>query len=119
MTAYTELKKGFELGPWQVLPDRGLLRDGEEEQHVEPLPMDVLVVLASHPGEVVSPDLLIDEVWDGRPVTDEVITRCISVLRRSLGDDARNPTYIETVQKRGYRLKMPVKVKRLILVQVI
>jgi len=114
MTAYTELKKGFELGPWQVLPDRGLLRDGEEEQHVEPLPMDVLVVLASHPGEVVSPDLLIDEVWDGRPVTDEVITRCISVLRRSLGDDARNPTYIETVQKRGYRLKMPVKGSQLV-----
>ena len=54
---------------------------------VSRLPMDVLVVLASHPGEVVSPDLLIDEVWDGRPVTDEVITRCISVLRRSLGEE--------------------------------
>ncbi|GMR17123.1 MAG: hypothetical protein BMS9Abin32_181 [Gammaproteobacteria bacterium] len=109
MTAYEDLKKGFELGPWQVLPDRGLLRNAEVEQHVEPLPMDVMVVLAARQGEVVGPELLVEEVWSGRPVTDEVITRCISVLRRALGDDARNPTFIETVQKRGYRLKEPVK----------
>ena len=109
MTANSELKKGFVLGVWQVLPDRGLLRDGDTEQHVEPLPMDVLVALAARQGDVVGPDVLVEEVWGGRPVTDEVITRCISLLRRGLGDDARHPSYIETVQRRGYRLKMPVE----------
>ena len=63
MTTYTELKNGFVVGPWEVLPDRGLLRDGEHEEHLEPLVMDVLVVLASYQGDVVSKDTLIEVVW--------------------------------------------------------
>jgi len=108
MPTYTELMRGFEFGPWQVIPDRGLIRDGEDEHHIEPLVMDVFVVLASYGGEVVTKDQLIAEVWDGRPQTDDVITRCISALRKGLGDDAKNPRYVETVQRRGYRVMMPV-----------
>ena len=66
--------------------------------------MDVFVVLASHDGEVVTKDQLIEEVWDGRPQTDDVITRCISALRKGLHDDAKHPKYVETVQRRGYRV---------------
>ena len=72
--------------------------------------MDVLVLLASKQGEVVHKEQLVEEVWDGRPVADEVITRCIAVLRKALGDNARNPTYIENVPKIGYRIMMPVVV---------
>ncbi len=71
--------------------------------------MDVLVVLASHRGGVVTRDQLVDAVWDGRFVADETIVAKIKILRNKLGDDSRNPKYIETVQKRGYRLKMPVE----------
>jgi DNA-binding winged helix-turn-helix (wHTH) protein/TolB-like protein/Tfp pilus assembly protein PilF len=102
------LRKGFGLGSWQVLPDRGLLRDGAAEIHVEPLPMDVLVVLAAHQGDVVSKDQLVDAVWKGRPVSDEVITRCISLIRRALGDDAKAPKFVENVPRRGYRLMLPI-----------
>ena len=108
MPTYTELMRGFEYGPWSVLPDRGLIRDGEKERKLEPLVMDVFVVLASHHGEVVTKDQLVDEVWDGRPQTDDVITRCVSALRRGLGDSAKSPKYIETVQRRGYRVMLPV-----------
>lgn len=108
MPSYTELMRGFEFGPWQVLPERGLVRQGPEESHVEPLVMDVFVVLASHGGDVVTKDQLIEAVWGGRPQTDDVITRCISALRRVLKDDARNPVFIETVQRRGYRVMQPV-----------
>ena len=108
MPTYTELMRGFEFGPWEVIPERGLVRDGETRVHIEPLVMDVFVVLASHGGEVVTKDQLIEAVWDGRPQTDDVITRCISALRKALGDSAREPRYIETVQRRGYRIMMPV-----------
>lgn len=108
MPTFTELMRGFEFGPWNVLPERGLIQDGDIERKIEPMVMDVFLVLACHGGNVVTKDQLIDEVWDGRPQMDDVITRCITVLRRALGDDAKAPTYIETLQKRGYRVMLPV-----------
>lgn len=108
MPTVDELRTGFEIEQWQVLPNRGLFLQGDAETHIEPLPMDVLLVLASRAGEVVSKDELVQAVWGGRPVSDEVITRCISIIRRTLGDDARAPVFVENVPRRGYRLKCPV-----------
>ena len=107
--SFTDLQGGFELGPWTVVPERGLLRQGEIEEHLEPMVMDVLVVLASRQGGVVTRDQFVAAVWNGRATTDEAIAAKIATLRHKLGDDSRNPKYIETVQKRGYRLKMPVE----------
>ena len=64
---------------------------------------DALVLLATHPGQLVSKDRFMDEVWRGIPVTDEALTQAIRTLRRALGDDAANPRFIETVPKHGYR----------------
>lgn len=69
--------------------------------------MDVLVALASNAPEPVSRTELLDTVWAGTVVTDGVISRCISLLRESLGDDRSRPRFIETLSKNGYRL-MPV-----------
>jgi len=108
MPSQEQLMKGFNFGRWAVLPERGLIRDGDDEKHIEPLVMDVFVVLASHDGQVVNRDQLVTDVWDGRAVTDEVITRCIAVLRRNLGDDAKAPQFIETLPRRGYRTMQPI-----------
>jgi len=107
--SFTDLQRGFELGPWTVIPERDLLRQGEVEEHLEPMVMDVLVVLASRQGGVVTKDQLVAAVWNGRATADEAIAAKIATLRHKLGDDSRNPEYIETVTKRGYRLKMPVQ----------
>jgi DNA-binding winged helix-turn-helix (wHTH) protein/TolB-like protein/Tfp pilus assembly protein PilF len=104
------LMQGFQMGPWFVLPERGLLRLDDDETHLEPLVMDVLVALAACQGDVLSNDQLIDAAWGGRAVTDDVIVRCIAVLRRNLGDKARDPEYIENIPRRGYRLKVPITV---------
>lgn len=64
---------------------------------------DALALLVSRPGELVTKDLFMDQVWHGIPVTDEALTQCIRTLRRTLGDDAANPRFIETVPKHGYR----------------
>jgi TolB-like protein len=76
---------------------------------MEPKVMDVLIALASRPGEVIERTELVNEVWGGRAVTDEPLTRCIAELRRILKDSRREPSYVETVPKRGYRLVAPVK----------
>ena len=61
------------------------------------------------PGQLVSKDRFLDEVWRGIPVTDEALTQCIRTLRKQLGDDAARPRFIETVPKHGYRFIAPVQ----------
>jgi len=71
---------------------------------VEPKVMEVLLCLADAPGEVVSRETLLDRVWQGAYVSDDVVTRSIGQLRRIFGDDMERPRVIETIRKRGYRL---------------
>lgn len=71
--------------------------------------MDVLVALARRGGEPASKDELIDEVWQGRAVSDDALTVTIYELRKLLGDNARSPIFIETIPGRGYRWLPPVE----------
>jgi TolB-like protein/Tfp pilus assembly protein PilF len=66
--------------------------------------MEVLVCLAQRAGEVVPREEMIQTVWPGTFVTDDVLKRCVSELRHAFEDDAREPRFIETIPKRGYRL---------------
>ncbi len=100
----TRLESGFTLGPWDVRPQLGTLRGPDGEVRVEPKVMGVLVCLAEHAGEVVTRDQFVDHVWQGRIVSDEVLSRCISLLRTRLGDNPREPRFIQTLPKIGYRL---------------
>lgn len=107
--AGTARPTGFVVGEWTVAPSRNLLVHGEEQVRVEPRVMDVLVFLADRADQAVSKEVLIEHVWNGRYVTDDVLTVTIYALRKALGDDARHPRYIETVSRRGYRLIAPVR----------
>ncbi len=71
--------------------------------------MDVLVCLAERAGEVVTRQEIIDQVWATEFISDNTLTHAITELRNALGDDARNPSFIETIHRRGYRLIAPVK----------
>jgi DNA-binding winged helix-turn-helix (wHTH) protein/tetratricopeptide (TPR) repeat protein len=104
-----ELKKGFTIGDWQVLPAKGVLRREDVEERPEPMVFEVLMALARRDGDLVTRDELIDEIWDGRPIGDEPINRCLSQLRGHLGDRQRPYRYIETLTRRGYRLNEPVQ----------
>ena len=100
---------GFIIGRWQVLPLHGELRNESGVHHIEPKVMDVLVFLASRPGEVVEREAIIEAVWGGRFVSDDPLSKCITELRKVLGDSARHSEYIGTVHKRGYRLLKTVE----------
>ena len=100
---------GFLVGEWQAAPPLNLLVRGDEQVRLEPRVMDVLVRLAERADEVVSKEELLEHVWKGRYVTDDVLAVAIYSLRKSLGDDARRPRYIATVSRRGYRLIAPVR----------
>lgn len=77
---------------------------GRIEVSLRPLLVDLLSCLAARAGEVVTKDELVEQVWQGRFLGDSVLTRTMTELRQVLGDDSRQPTIIETIRKRGYRL---------------
>jgi DNA-binding winged helix-turn-helix (wHTH) protein len=60
-------------------------------------------MIAGAPG-IVAHDALCDKVWGHRAVSRSAIAQALRELRRALGDQARQPRYIETRQRRGYRL---------------
>lgn len=102
-------ESSFQLGPWLVRPTHGTLTGPEGTVHLEPKVMEVLVYLVERAGDVVTRDQFIERVWHGRVVTDEVLSRCISLLRTHLGDNPREPRYIQTVPKIGYRMVWPIE----------
>jgi DNA-binding winged helix-turn-helix (wHTH) protein/TolB-like protein/Flp pilus assembly protein TadD len=97
------------IGEWQADAATLELARGEERSRLEPKAMEALFLLASRAGEVVSREELFATVWPGVVVGDEALTQSIAKLRRALGDNPREPSYIETIAKRGYRLVAPVR----------
>ena len=100
----------FRVGEWQVEPDLNRISCGDRTIQLEPKLMDVLVYLALNAGRVVSKIDITDAVWPDVFITESVITRSIAGLRRSFGDDVKNPRFIETISKRGYRLIAEVEI---------
>lgn len=79
-------------------------------------PLQILATLLEHPGEVVSREDLRARLWpDGTYVDfDEGLNTAIKTLRYALGDTADNPTFIETIPRRGYRFIAPVRADRVL-----
>ncbi|WDI87010.1 winged helix-turn-helix domain-containing protein [Xanthomonas campestris pv. campestris] len=94
----------FRLGPLLVEPERLMLIGDGERIMLEPRMMEVLVALAERAGEVISAEQLLIDVWHGSFYGDNPVHKTIAQLRRKLGDDSRQPRFIETIRKRGYRL---------------
>jgi len=98
----------MQIGEWIADPDDDSLTRGTESARIEPRMMRLLVRLARTPGEVVSQDSLLDDVWQGVVVSPASVYQNVSQLRKALGDTETPPSYIETVARKGYRLVAPV-----------
>jgi len=92
------------IGAWCVDPASGQIsRDGETAR-VEARTMRLLLCLAEHPGQVVSIDDLLNQVWSDVAVAPDSVYQAVTSLRRLLGDDPKQPMYIATVPRLGYRM---------------
>jgi DNA-binding winged helix-turn-helix (wHTH) protein/TolB-like protein/tetratricopeptide (TPR) repeat protein len=99
----TEFTKVYEFGPFRLDPrERLLLRDGS------PIPVtakafDVLLILVQRNGHLVEKADLIKSIWPDSFVEDGNLNVAICALRKALDDERGQPSYIQTVPKRGYR----------------
>ena len=81
---------------------RTLFRDGRELPLI-PRCFDLLVLLVERRHEALSRRDILDAVWSDVVVTDGALSQAVRILRRTLGDDPREPTFIRTVPRHGYR----------------
>ncbi|MCW5977193.1 MAG: winged helix-turn-helix domain-containing protein [Bryobacteraceae bacterium] len=99
----------YRVGDIEVDAARGLLRRNGLEVHVKPKTFRILQYLLAARDRLVSREELMEEFWKGTAVTDDALAQCIAELRRALGDSARNPMYLRTVPKLGYRFVASVE----------
>jgi DNA-binding winged helix-turn-helix (wHTH) protein len=81
------------------------LRRAGRPLKIERLPMDLLVLLIEHQGQIVSREKIVERVW-GKGVfldTDNSINAAVRKIRQALKDDPERPRYVQTITGRGYR----------------
>jgi DNA-binding winged helix-turn-helix (wHTH) protein/tetratricopeptide (TPR) repeat protein len=97
----------YEFGEYRLDALAGLLMKGAQAIVLRPKTMETLRVLVESHGELVSKDVLLNEIWPGSFVEEAGLARNVSELRRALGKHNKQP-YIETISKRGYRIAVTV-----------
>lgn len=99
----------YRFGPFQLDADERKLTRDSSVVAIQPRVLDTLLCLVRNADSLVSREKLLDTVWEGAFVTDNVLTRCIKEARQALGDDARQPAYIRTIPRAGYRFEGQVR----------
>lgn len=88
---------------------RSELRRAGQPLKVDALVLDLLAHLASRAGDLVTHEELIEHVWGGRAVSDNVVTVCMAKLRKALGHKREGRQFVLNVYGRGYRFVRPVR----------
>ncbi|MFP3941124.1 MAG: winged helix-turn-helix domain-containing protein [Thermoanaerobaculia bacterium] len=103
------MHRPFVFGDFAFDPESGELRHDGGVVQLEPQPAKVLRILVERSGEVVPRAELRRRLWDDEHhvEADQGLYYCIRELRRALGESAREPRYIETLRRRGYRFLQP------------
>lgn len=102
----------YAFDAYQVDTDRYELRLSGDIIPVEPRVFDLIVHFATQPDKVLTIDSLIENVWEGRIVSDATIASCVKQARKALNDTGKSRRYIETVRGRGFRFTADVSSSR-------
>ncbi len=84
-------------------PDAARLLDSDQPVPLEPQVLSLLKYLVENRDRIVSKDELIDEIWQGRVVSDAALNTRIRAVRRALGDDRAQQRFLRTYPKRGFQ----------------
>lgn len=101
--AHSESRPVYRCADIEVDGSLGCLKRGGQEQHLRQQPFHVLLYLLERRHRLISKEELIENFWRETAVTDNALVQCIAEIRRALGDDPRQPRFLKTIPKVGYR----------------
>ncbi|KRQ17742.1 winged helix-turn-helix domain-containing tetratricopeptide repeat protein [Bradyrhizobium manausense] len=93
----------YRFSQFEIDPGRQEVRRAGESVHIEPQVFDLIVHLVRNRDRIVSKDELIDEIWNGRVISEAALSSRINGARRALGDTGNDQLFIKTLHKRGFR----------------
>src|SRR5215212_7734145 len=93
----------YRFGDFTLSPRRRILTRGGQERPLIPRYFDLLVFLIERRHEAVHRRDIFERVWTDVVVSDSALSQAIRTLRRTLADDSRDPRFIRTVSRHGYR----------------
>ena len=96
--------KVWSIGDWRVDFTTGEMVRNEQKIRLDERALRLLLCLTERAGEVVSIEEMLDRAWPGVTVSQDSVYQAITSLRRVLGDDPKQPVYIATVPRLGYRM---------------
>jgi DNA-binding winged helix-turn-helix (wHTH) protein len=110
MAELIQRRRWARFGTVELDAGAGELHTGDRRIRLQNQPLQLLMLLLEHAGEVVTQDAIRSQLWAGDTVVEFELSigTAMKKLRRALGDDAGTPRYIETLPRRGYRWLVPV-----------
>jgi TolB-like protein/DNA-binding winged helix-turn-helix (wHTH) protein/Tfp pilus assembly protein PilF len=101
----------YRFGTYELDATTGELKSGAEKQQLQDQPLQVLLALLEHPGELVTREQLVARLWPPQTFVDydRSLNKAVNKLREALGDSAEQPRFIETLPRKGYRFIVPVE----------
>ncbi len=97
------IKQPCKIGDWQFDPSDGRLKSVDKSVKLQPRISLLLALFIANANELITREQLTGILWKDRIINEDALSRCIAELRSALGDDRQNPTFIETIPKKGYR----------------
>lgn len=95
--------RSFAFGEFEFDADEKVLRHRQKPVPITPKAFLLLQTLIENPGRLVEKEKLIETVWPDSVVEEGNLSFTMALLRKALGDNRKEPRFIETVPKRGYR----------------
>ena len=99
------------IGAWQASRSSGELHGPHGATRLEPKVAELLFLLGSRPNDVVTREEIMESLWPDVVVGEDTLARLVFKLRRALDDDPKAPRFVETLPKRGYRLRLEAAVE--------
>ena len=102
----------LQFGEFELDVRNHRLRRSGSELKLERIPMELLILLAGRPGELIRREEIIQKLWgdDINVDTENAINTAVRKIRQALGDDSSSPRFVQTISKRGYRfLAEPIR----------
>ena len=109
MTDLSE-KEVYEFGEFRLIPCESILMRNGTPVPLTPKAFETLLLLVRRGGSLVPKSELLDEIWGDSFVEENAVSKCVWFVRNALGEDPKNPRFIQTVPKRGYRFVADVNV---------